>query len=560
MPRLFDAFAWLAVAIFFTGNVLYEGELGGHTARLEVTDWGFALVPLVIIALFLGPSAWRSSGCSRVMRSVWRHSRRFSNMWGWLAASALLIPFAALNWRAVLNRYWSFAGGWDLAIYSQACSHRLFSSLRDETTLMADHFEPILALFVPLCEVIDAPLVLLSAQMIVFAAGAFGVVRLARLFHWTWPPSILLGFAYMSFPGNRLTVFYDFHPIAFATAIIPWLVFAILRGRVVPTAILACLLISLKESGSLTLAGIGLWCLVHDASRHPDWFSKQRVTGAILGGVGLLSFLLIMTVAFPYFRDGVQSLYFSKYYGYLGSSLSDVAKNVILSPWIVAESLFVPHKMKYLLLVFAPFVAGVLFRPSFILPIVPALLINMLADHPYLASGRFHYEAEIYPWLFCAGVILSRDPVFQRRWENVRRFARDRCRLRLATFRIAWLAVLVCFFSGKSLSWYASVYDSSHLHMTMRSYLMKERAQWDRAKVAVFEPLVAHATNVSHLYILERWRDADWVVIGYPEGKGSWANTLEGIEKTLIKEMERNFELVYVEKLYPTFRVWKRRS
>jgi hypothetical protein len=94
----------------------------------------------------------------------------------------------------------------------------------------------------------------------------------------------------------------------------------------------------------------------------------------------------------------------------------------------------------------------------------------------------------------------------------------------------------------------------------IRNYLLAERSQWANERVAVFEPLAPHLTSVRHLFLLERWRDADWVIVGYPTGKGSWIHSIEQIESTIIPEISKKFDLSYQDPIYPTFRIWKRRQ
>jgi hypothetical protein len=311
----------------------------------------------------------------------------------------------------------------------------------------------------------------------------------------------------------------------------------------------------------LTIAGIGLWWSLNNVSLHPFRFDRQKlIYGLTIATVGFASFFLIMKVAFPYFRGGAESLYFTKYYGHLGQSMSEVVGSILFKPLLVVETVLTKEKLIYLLKVFGPFLFAAFVRPHFLIPVIPALMVNLLTSHPYLSSAGFHYEADIYPWLFVASVLLSRDHLFLQRWHWLLNKIPLKHLPKRLSYRSAWLLVLLCFFGGKSLAWYSGSYPISHQQLVIRNYLLAERGQWVNAKVAAFEPLAPHLTTVRHLFLLERWRDADWVIIGYPTGKGSWIHSTEQIESTMIPEISKDFDLSYQDPIYPTFRIWKRKS
>jgi hypothetical protein len=117
---------------------------------------------------------------------------------------------------------------------------------------------------------------------------------------------------------------------------------------------------------------------------------------------------------------------------------------------------------------------------------------------------------------------------------------------------------MLCFFGGKSLAWYSGSYPVSNQHLTIRNYLIAERGKWADARVAAFEPLAPHLTNVRHLFLMDRWQDADWVVVAYPSGKGSWIHSVDDIETSIVPALSEDFELVFQDRIYPKFRVWKR--
>lgn len=550
----------LALILFFVGGPLYRGTLNGQKAVLEVTNWGFALVPLFLVALARGSRLVRSTLWGQGILRLLRWQRRFprdAGFWGWLIAAVLLLVML----RAILHRYWAVVTGWDLAIYSNACSHRLYSSLRDETTLMADHFEPVLALFTPLCEMFPPAVVLLTIQTLVWGLGAWGIKVLARLMGWSRDTSLLMVAAYLVFEGFRLVYFYDFHVLSLAGGITPWLLVALHRQKWAQVFLLAALFLGLKENAALTLLGLGL-ALPWLPLGNKNWSTRQRwVLAGGLTAAGALAFVLIMKVAFPYFRNGAESQYFLKYYGHLGLNTSAVIRTVLLHPWDTLVLLANTERLLYIFRVMAPFLFLVFLRPTYLIPIAPSLAINLLSSVPFMHSARFHYEADIYPWLFCAVAMVQRDQIFQRRWRSITAFLSAVVPgLRGVSFRGAWLLTLLTFFSGKSLAWFMAAYPVTEEHRIIRQVMDEYAATWgDSVRVAAFEPLTPNLSTVRNIFILDRWREADWVIIAYPDGKGSWKHTRETIEREIVPALDAGYERVYQHPVYSSLRIWRRR-
>jgi hypothetical protein len=214
-----------------------------------------------------------------------------------------------------------------------------------------------------------------------------------------------------------------------------------------------------------------------------------------------------------------------------------------------------------MILLLAPFAAAPLFRPLFLLPLLPCLAVNLLASHPFLHSGRFHYEAELYPLLFCLLIVLSRDPVFLARWRRLVAggLGRRLPGLGQLSFRSVWLALFLTFFSGKAASWYVSAYPRTDLQASIADRLAAWSPTWSGARVAAFETIAPHLSSVRNLYLLDRWADADWIVMAYPYAKDGWMTHKADFETRVVPELDRRFELVYVDHVYPLFRIWRRK-
>src|SRR5262245_9920567 len=125
-----------------------------------------------------------------------------------LAAIAFFLGGHAL---VITLRHMAFRTGMDLAIYGNACRGALFSTMKGDVWLFADHFEPVLILFTPLCRATSPVFVLLTAQTLAYGIGAFGMYRLAQVEGWAKLHCSLIAVGYITFYPLVTTVYYDFH-------------------------------------------------------------------------------------------------------------------------------------------------------------------------------------------------------------------------------------------------------------------------------------------------------------------------------------------------------------
>jgi hypothetical protein len=261
--------------------------------------------------------------------------------------------------------------------------------------------------------------------------------------------------------------------------------------------------------------------------------------GAALVALGLTSFLLIMSIVFPSFRHGDASMYFHKYYGHLGGSLTDVAQTVLMRPAVLAHTLLEPAKLKYLAALLLPFLLIHVRKPVLLLPALPAILLNLLSNHPSLTSRSFHYEAEIYPALFATSVVA---------FTQVRRY------------RALWLSVLLVACVARSpVAMARDIWITEHHRRLARQ--LTRYAPHDRS-IAAPQIIAAHLTDREKLYMFdyfgmeEDWRRAQIVLIGFagPQmGMYPWHT----LYTTILPRMERGMRLVFQDPDDPRFRLYQ---
>jgi len=308
----------------------------------------------------------------------------------------------------------------------------------------------------------------------------------------------------------------------------------------------AILHLTLKENTSLFVAAFGCYLILTRQMRHFGGFL------VLLGG---LCFIVVMTQIFPYFRHGAESEYFAKYYGYLGHTMAEFVTKAVTQPWIPILEMLKPAKVLYLLTVFSPFALLPLLRPVTLLPIVPSLLIAVLSNIPEMYAASFHYEAEIYPWLFSSTVLIAYDETTTTRIQRVLKLWPQMVRHRPVSI---WLGVMTVFFTGASPVWKLFYYAPSKHHLDLGVHLETLRKDLSGCKVASVERIAGHLASVEQLTMLPEHQSADAIVIAYPQGKRLWLTPFHVIEKEYAPMWDQNYKLIQPLDYDRDFRVWVR--
>jgi uncharacterized membrane protein len=431
----------------------------------------------------------------------------------------------------VFLRHFSFQTGMDLAIYANACRGALFSTMKGDVWIFADHFEPVLLLFTPLCRVISPSIALLAVQTLAFGIGSVGIYALAR--QQSYKPSLawFVALLYLGFSSNVTLAYYDFHLLALTLGVIPWLWYAVQAEKYGWVVVLGLLYFGLKESVALSLVGFGLYLVVQ--ARGPG----KRV-GVGFAVLGIVSFALIMKFVYPYFRQGEETMYFAKYYGHLGRNLSEFVTTFVTRPSYFFHSLFRLPKLEYVGALLLPFLFFPVFRPVYLLPVVPAVLVNILSNDPTMFGRLYHYEAEISPALFAMAVIA---------------FSASR-------FRGLWLAVMLVAFTAPSAlgiaRWSVPTAAQQRLRQQLEAHVPHDKA------IAAPQRIAAHLTDRERLYMFDYWqmeddyKRADIVVVGYHGWWMGWYSQ-ETFEDEKFPRMLPHLHQIYEDPADPNFRLYK---
>ncbi len=242
-------------------------------------------------------------------------------------------------------------------------------------------------------------------QAIALTIGGFPIYYLALQSGIDRYRAITIVFTYLLYPLILNKSLFDFHPDAIA---VPGFLFAVLAARTnrfILFIVSVTVIISCKSVLSLTVISMSLWLIL---------FENRRIYGAISLAMGLGWFIISTQSIIPSFlgkdMGGVTAAVAGRY-SYLGSSFTEIIKNILIKPNLVISKIFSLDTLEYIFYLILPIAWGL--SPRYLLPLIssiPALAINILSTVAIQRNLVHHYALPILPFLFIAVIgAVSKD-------------------------------------------------------------------------------------------------------------------------------------------------------
>lgn len=265
--------------------------------------------------------------------------------------------------------------------------------------LLSDHAAYTLYLLAPLYWIWPNVQVLLLVQAIALASGAYPVYRIAQLHGLSHRHALALAVAYLLYPIVLSANLFDFHPEVISVAALLFAVLAAMRRSIVAFVLLIALALGGKEVISLTVCAMGVWLIL---------FERRLLQGLIAIVMGASWFVFATRWLIPHFGAG-KNASGMQFFSYLGGSVGEIAKNLVLQPQRWFKIVFTISTMKYLFILFAPVAWGLVprHRRSFryLAPLIvcaaPTLALNILAQSSVvnLRKPFGQYSLMVVPFL-----------------------------------------------------------------------------------------------------------------------------------------------------------------
>jgi uncharacterized membrane protein len=377
LDGLLNGLAAVVLVLLVTGGVVYRDPHVTIDAA-KPAGWvaGFLALWAARRLLTRGQAVGEVACLGHLRRAGERLARAPAAVYAIIAAWATLLAAVAIR------RHATFGTGFDLGIFDQALWNTargriLFSSIKGETTLLADHLDPLLLLLVPFYWVSPSPVVPLVAQSAALALGAVPLYWLARL---RFPGSVLaplFPLLYLGYLPLRNMNRFDFHPTAFAPALLLAALYFMERARWAPMVSGLVLAGLTKENMPAAGVGVGLY----QALVARRWW----LGGALVALFGLWLVAGVLWII-PAFNPGGYP-----YFGRYGAGADAIG---------FASEL----RLAYIWDVFAPLAFVPVLAPTRLLPGLPFFAQNLLSTAEAQVSIAYHYTAEVIPFVFYAAV------------------------------------------------------------------------------------------------------------------------------------------------------------
>jgi uncharacterized membrane protein len=312
---------------------------------------------------------------------------------------AVMIFTYVVSWCGLsFLRHYYFHSSYDLGIMDQVvwntAQGNLFARSIEVTNDLGDHVRLYLAALSLIYLAIPSPYVLLTFQSLVLGLTAWPLYKLAR--RKLDSPAIGLAAAccVLAYPPLGFLNRYDFH---IEVVSVPLLVAAFERidsGDLKSAGVLMALTLFCKENLGVTVAALGLMT---------GLYYKHWRFGLTWVMVGLSYSSIALLVVIPAFR-GEPSDTLSRYY-WLGDTPYEMLWTALSQPAFVLRRIFVAEHVLTLLQLFAPLAFLPLFGLPALLPAVPALIYNFLAEWHSQGVIYQHYMAPVIPFVLVSAVL-----------------------------------------------------------------------------------------------------------------------------------------------------------
>jgi len=319
----------------------------------------------------------------------------------YVVAGAVLFAliYALLSWlkyRAYMDARYDL-GNMVQAVYNTAHGHFLEITSGDvqprQMSRLGSHVDPILALFALPWLVWPSPVMLLVAQAVIAASGAWPAYRLGTRVTRDPSAGALLAGAYLLYPALGFLVLNEFHPVALATPLLLWAFLFMEESRWVRAGVFLALAASCKETVPLVIAFMGVYFAI-----------RKRSWGPLLVSVlGVAWFALAVWVVIPHY-NGDQSAFIARYGDY-GDGAADVVKNAVSHPGQTLADFTSAANLDYWFKLLWPFAFASLLSPLTVLVALPEYALNALSSTVFQRRIEFHYTALEIPFLYAAAVL-----------------------------------------------------------------------------------------------------------------------------------------------------------
>lgn len=334
--------------------------------------------------------------------------KEFSPLFLWITIFLYCGVFGTMSILSYLSFHTAF---FDLGIYDHAIWN--IAERGDLSYLSWGHFRPIVWIYSFFYRLFPSAIVLLLLQTLAIGLSAVPLYYISKnkLGHGFY--GLLIVIIYFLYSPVEYNNLFDFH-VDHLIILLMFLGFYFLERNKPLAFFLVCLPgLFLKEPLILSIGFMGLYAVIR---------YRMYKSGGILFLAAVIFFLLVVNgvMLYPGGSSYVGVALHKGPFSYLGNNIFQVARNLLLHPWIMISEAVDVWKMGYLTFLFLPLLFIPLISPLSLLPAFPALAISLLSRLPNHYWIQYQYTASLIAPLFIALVhglkLLNGKEEYLRAW------------------------------------------------------------------------------------------------------------------------------------------------
>jgi uncharacterized membrane protein len=310
----------------------------------------------------------------------------------WMICLSTLILFICSSLRHILFQ----SNAFDLGIFDQAV-YLISQGLPPISTFMGyhilgDHAAYIWYPLALLYKIYPSVYWLFAVQALVLSLGALPIWHLSRQAGLKETQASAMSLVYLLYPVVFNVNLFDFHPETIALPALLTAVWCARAKRFWWFCLSVLIILGCKAVLSLTVAAMGFWLLL---------FEKRRWCGCVALILGISWFAIASGIIIPTF-SGKEAAAVGRY-SYLGDSVFDIAKGLILKPGLIFANLFTLSNLIYLLLLIVPVVWGIsLSCATPLIAAIPCVALNLITEYQPQKDLVHQYSLPALPFLLLA--------------------------------------------------------------------------------------------------------------------------------------------------------------
>lgn len=347
------------------------------------------------LAIALRGMMRRFSVGSRLHRTIFPSS--LAQAFPWLIAVFAAFSFLAVGLVTSARVTALHTPTYDMGLFTQMFHYMRTTGLPLSTlersqllSHFAVHISPIFYLMLPFYAIFPQGETLQWVQAAVVMSGFLPLLLLTRHLKIRRALGFALVLIYLFHPGLIGSSLYDVHENCFLAPILLWLFYAVERRKTAAIAILAVLLLAVKEDATLYLAVYGLFLLVSGRRRR-------------LGILFIAAAVIWLMIAVQLLRVHGEGAMFGRYDNLIPVrewGLAAIPLTFLLSPGYFLHQIFTIRKLLFLLIVLASigFLPLLQRRWSNLILLIPIVVLNLLPSYGYQYElyYQYHYGTTVF--------------------------------------------------------------------------------------------------------------------------------------------------------------------